>query len=773
MQEIEMDDITPEAMLEDMKNKGEIDNDTYKEIKYRFEDIEDAHNLNNYEIYKKAYENNRIQKCVEVLLKLAELETKNLKKAMLLSNCIKNPMGRKYGELDYKKTMIILDKTIKLASVGTYSAHVMKELGEMLLYTHCFYNNNMVNTKRLERNQFSRYSLSKQLRMICIYIQDQSRLMKHNLINERKGTPFVTGMEMNVADKSVDYYTKEKISYADNYEGLLEYFDTIVKYLYYVKRKELKNDDIHEHGDIHHFNIPEFEEIIYIALQRKIYEMIEEKFRYAEWKVDLAKNEHGQNVYVFEPKYIDKYKSHLVGSIRRDYRFKTNIIKYTNSEQIEKSLNAMTILANKIDLEQIEDFHADKKEFEAVCEVANTMVKVYKLLTKEYYLKCKLQNLTVDDIIKMYIFLYTFSQIYIMAVEKKFEQDKYSTYKYLVPVISVDYLISEFSRLYTIEKDKTKKIIDCYIYDEKKDIDKDIFSRPLLKVNKKQVLFCESLVEQMNIERCIEKNLQNFDVDLSPVGPQFEKKLIDHLKDIKGINVNTNHIKFDAYDGRHVEFDFLGTLEDYLLLFEFKSVLIPYDENEVYKREQVIKEGVEQVNRRCDIVQHDWDIIRSMVNIDLPIVPYSDDKIIKIVCTNIYDFTTLRMDGVRITDESTLLKYFTDPFVAVYSKSSEATEAISVEHLWKSKIPTALEFMEYLDNPVTVGNIPQCLEEEIKIIPAFKEDNLIAFSDVFLAKDPYREEINMRRQIIKDKKIYPNDPCPCGSGKKYKKCCRK
>lgn len=25
--------------------------------------------------------------------------------------------------------------------------------------------------------------------------------------------------------------------------------------------------------------------------------------------------------------------------------------------------------------------------------------------------------------------------------------------------------------------------------------------------------------------------------------------------------------------------------------------------------------------------------------------------------------------------------------------------------------------------------------------------------------------------IIKPDKIYPNDPCPCGSGKKYKKCC--
>ena len=25
--------------------------------------------------------------------------------------------------------------------------------------------------------------------------------------------------------------------------------------------------------------------------------------------------------------------------------------------------------------------------------------------------------------------------------------------------------------------------------------------------------------------------------------------------------------------------------------------------------------------------------------------------------------------------------------------------------------------------------------------------------------------------IVKPKKIYPNDPCPCGSGKKYKNCC--
>ncbi len=36
--------------------------------------------------------------------------------------------------------------------------------------------------------------------------------------------------------------------------------------------------------------------------------------------------------------------------------------------------------------------------------------------------------------------------------------------------------------------------------------------------------------------------------------------------------------------------------------------------------------------------------------------------------------------------------------------------------------------------------------------------------------DLYMEE-KKSGTVVKEKKIYPNDPCPCGSGKKYKKCC--
>ncbi|WP_105615277.1 SEC-C metal-binding domain-containing protein [Vallitalea okinawensis] len=34
-----------------------------------------------------------------------------------------------------------------------------------------------------------------------------------------------------------------------------------------------------------------------------------------------------------------------------------------------------------------------------------------------------------------------------------------------------------------------------------------------------------------------------------------------------------------------------------------------------------------------------------------------------------------------------------------------------------------------------------------------------------------KKEFNKAHIVVKDKKIGRNDPCPCGSGKKYKKCC--
>lgn len=45
-----------------------------------------------------------------------------------------------------------------------------------------------------------------------------------------------------------------------------------------------------------------------------------------------------------------------------------------------------------------------------------------------------------------------------------------------------------------------------------------------------------------------------------------------------------------------------------------------------------------------------------------------------------------------------------------------------------------------------------------------------AIFDAETRKELYKEQ-KRSTTIVKEAKVYPNDPCPCGSGKKYKKCC--
>lgn len=50
----------------------------------------------------------------------------------------------------------------------------------------------------------------------------------------------------------------------------------------------------------------------------------------------------------------------------------------------------------------------------------------------------------------------------------------------------------------------------------------------------------------------------------------------------------------------------------------------------------------------------------------------------------------------------------------------------------------------------------------------------VIFGDDMLDEDTYDGFYpSFHEPVVKPPKIYPNDPCPCGSGKKYKKCCGK
>ncbi len=51
--------------------------------------------------------------------------------------------------------------------------------------------------------------------------------------------------------------------------------------------------------------------------------------------------------------------------------------------------------------------------------------------------------------------------------------------------------------------------------------------------------------------------------------------------------------------------------------------------------------------------------------------------------------------------------------------------------------------------------------------------NLPQWKDIFSEEKLKALYVEQKKSgtVVKPEKIYPNDPCPCGSGKKYKKCC--
>ena len=103
---------------------------------------------------------------------------------------------------------------------------------------------------------------------------------------------------------------------------------------------------------------------------------------------------------------------------------------------------------------------------------------------------------------------------------------------------------------------------------------------------------------------------------------------------------------------------------------------------------------------------------------------------------------------------------------------------------------TMVGFLDGINDSLKKANPIEEMEEDTKVSLGFDKEllyknmvgagadwlyNLEEWNEIFdedKRKALYREQ-KESTPVHKDKKIYPTDPCPCGSGKKYKKCCGK
>lgn len=123
-----------------------------------------------------------------------------------------------------------------------------------------------------------------------------------------------------------------------------------------------------------------------------------------------------------------------------------------------------------------------------------------------------------------------------------------------------------------------------------------------------------------------------------------------------------------------------------------------------------------------------------------------------------------------------------DPKTEVKGTVKELAEKYGVT------IMTMTGFLDGINDSLKEENPIETMEEDTVVSLAFDTEklykNMVAASADWLYELPewndiydedtrkalYKEQ-KLSTTVVNEAKVYPNDPCPCGSGKKYKKCC--
>ena len=140
-------------------------------------------------------------------------------------------------------------------------------------------------------------------------------------------------------------------------------------------------------------------------------------------------------------------------------------------------------------------------------------------------------------------------------------------------------------------------------------------------------------------------------------------------------------------------------------------------------------------------------------------------------------------------------KYFEDE-KGIYEKLLEEPDTVvkgTVKELAEKygvDIMTMTGFLDGINDSLKEANPIDTMEEDTEVQLGFDTEllykNMVAAGADWLYGLPQWEKIydedtrkelyriqKLSTTVVKEAKIYPNDPCPCGSGKKYKKCCGK
>jgi preprotein translocase subunit SecA len=137
-----------------------------------------------------------------------------------------------------------------------------------------------------------------------------------------------------------------------------------------------------------------------------------------------------------------------------------------------------------------------------------------------------------------------------------------------------------------------------------------------------------------------------------------------------------------------------------------------------------------------------------------------------------------------VIEKEVYIKFLTNHEKEVKGKLSELAESFGTSEIYFIGVLDGIN--DSLDKTIDLESLESDTEIELKINFEKLYFNMLDCKADYLytlpqwngilteeRKKEITKEYRASKVIVKEKKIGRNDPCPCGSGKKYKKCCGK
>lgn len=139
-------------------------------------------------------------------------------------------------------------------------------------------------------------------------------------------------------------------------------------------------------------------------------------------------------------------------------------------------------------------------------------------------------------------------------------------------------------------------------------------------------------------------------------------------------------------------------------------------------------------------------------------------------------------DAYFLVEKGVYEQLLSEPDVEVKGTVKELAEKYNMD------VMTMVGFLDGINDSLKEANPIETMEEDTEVSLAFDKEKLYKnmvdaradwlyelpqWNDIYDKETRKRLFLEQRKSgtIRKEKKIGRNDPCPCGSGKKYKKCC--